>query len=75
MRPATHWWVILEYCVGGDLLALLRSDGHLPEASGKPGLGPGAATWSLLLLMRGWGWGWGTVPNLLDVCLPAWLDR
>ena len=29
-----HLWVILEYCVGGDLLALLRSDGRLPEASG-----------------------------------------
>ncbi|PRW59606.1 kinase [Chlorella sorokiniana] len=28
-----HLWVILEYCVGGDLLALLRSDGRLPEAS------------------------------------------
>jgi hypothetical protein len=29
-----HLWVILEYCVGGDLLALLRADGALPEASG-----------------------------------------
>ncbi|EFN50873.1 hypothetical protein CHLNCDRAFT_141668 [Chlorella variabilis] len=28
-----HLWVILEYCVGGDLLSLLRSDGRLPEAS------------------------------------------
>ncbi|PSC68021.1 serine threonine-kinase ULK4 isoform B [Micractinium conductrix] len=28
-----HLWVILEYCVGGDLLALLRSDGQLPEPS------------------------------------------
>lgn len=31
-----HLWVILEYCVGGDLLALLRSDGRLPEPSGEP---------------------------------------
>ena len=35
-ETANHLWVILEYCVGGDLLALLRSDGRLPEASGKP---------------------------------------
>lgn len=32
-----HLWVILEYCVGGDLLTLLRSDGRLPEASGAQG--------------------------------------
>ena len=24
-----HLWLILEYCVGGDLLALLRQDEHL----------------------------------------------
>lgn len=26
-------WLILEYCTGGDLEALLRQDGHLPETS------------------------------------------
>ena len=28
-----HLWLILEYCVGGDLLGLLRQDVHLPEPS------------------------------------------
>lgn len=28
-----HLWLILEYCVGGDLLALLRQDEHLPAKS------------------------------------------
>jgi serine/threonine-protein kinase ULK4 len=28
-----HLWVILEYCVGGDLLLLLRQDLKLPEPS------------------------------------------
>jgi serine/threonine-protein kinase ULK4 len=28
-----HLWLILEYCVGGDLLGLLRQDVTLPEAS------------------------------------------
>jgi serine/threonine-protein kinase ULK4 len=26
-------WLILEYCTGGDLDKILRSDGHLPETS------------------------------------------
>ena len=26
-------WLIVEYCSGGDLRALLAQDGHLPEAS------------------------------------------
>lgn len=45
-----HLWVILEYCVGGDLLALLRSDGRLPEASG--------ALWAGLGLGSSWLLGW-----------------
>ena len=28
-----HMWLILEYCVGGDLMALLKQDLALPEAS------------------------------------------
>jgi serine/threonine protein kinase len=28
-----HLWLILEYCVGGDLMALLKQDLALPEAS------------------------------------------
>lgn len=28
-----HIWLILEYCVGGDLRSLLRQDTRLPEAS------------------------------------------
>ncbi len=26
-------WLILEYCSGGDLESILRTDGHLPETS------------------------------------------
>lgn len=26
-------WLILEYCTGGDLEALIKQDGHLPETS------------------------------------------
>lgn len=26
-------WLILEYCTGADLEALIRQDGHLPETS------------------------------------------
>ncbi|CAE8617373.1 unnamed protein product [Polarella glacialis] len=26
-----HLWIIFEYCVGGDLLRLLKQDGRLPE--------------------------------------------
>ena len=35
-ETTNHLWVILEYCVGGDMLALLRAEGGkgLPEASG-----------------------------------------
>ncbi|GJP67465.1 hypothetical protein CLOP_g24285 [Closterium sp. NIES-67] len=32
-ETANHLWLILEYCVGGDLLALLRQDSKLPEES------------------------------------------
>jgi len=32
-ETANHLWLILEYCVGGDLLALLRQDVRVPEAS------------------------------------------
>ena len=28
-----HLWLILEYCVGGDLKSLLTQDEHLPESS------------------------------------------
>ena len=28
-----HIWLILEYCVGGDLRGLLRQDGRLPESA------------------------------------------
>ena len=28
-----HLWLVLEYCVGGDLVSLLRADIRLPEAS------------------------------------------
>ena len=28
-------WLILEYCTGGDMLALLKQDGRLPEAAVK----------------------------------------
>jgi hypothetical protein len=32
-ETTNHLWLILEYCVGGDLLALLRQDIRLPESS------------------------------------------
>lgn len=28
-----HLWLILEYCVGGDLLSVLKQDARLPESS------------------------------------------
>ncbi len=28
-----HLWLVLEYCVGGNLCALLEADGKLPEES------------------------------------------
>ncbi|KAI4370775.1 hypothetical protein MLD38_019085 [Melastoma candidum] len=32
-ETSAHLWLVLEYCVGGDLISLLRQDGHLPEES------------------------------------------
>jgi hypothetical protein len=32
-ETTNHLWLILEYCVGGDLMSLLRQDVRLPEAS------------------------------------------
>ena len=32
-ETANHLWLILEYCVGGDLLGLLKQDERLPEKS------------------------------------------
>ncbi|KAK4266480.1 hypothetical protein QN277_027392 [Acacia crassicarpa] len=32
-ETSAHLWLVLEYCVGGDLLALLQQDNHLPEDS------------------------------------------
>ena len=32
-ETSNHMWLVLEYCVGGDLMSLLRSDQRLPEAS------------------------------------------
>ena len=32
-ESTNHLWLILEYCVGGDLLTLLRQDKKLPETS------------------------------------------
>ena len=32
-ETTNHLWLILEYCVGGDLLSLLRQDVRLPESS------------------------------------------
>ena len=32
-ETTNHLWLILEYCVGGDLLSLLRQDVKLPETS------------------------------------------
>ncbi|XWS08653.1 hypothetical protein CRYUN_Cryun40dG0020000 [Craigia yunnanensis] len=32
-ETSAHLWLVLEYCTGGDLMTLLRQDGHLPEDS------------------------------------------
>ena len=32
-ETSNHLWLILEYCVGGDLMSLLRQDMRLPESS------------------------------------------
>ncbi|KAF8017046.1 hypothetical protein BT93_H2299 [Corymbia citriodora subsp. variegata] len=32
-ETSAHLWLVLEYCVGGDLITLLRQDGRLPEDS------------------------------------------
>jgi len=32
-QTSAHFWLILEYCVGGDLLTLLSQDVKLPESS------------------------------------------
>ncbi|BBN03345.1 serine/threonine-protein kinase ULK4 [Marchantia polymorpha subsp. ruderalis] len=32
-ETSAHLWLVLEYCVGGDLLTLLRQDTRLPEES------------------------------------------
>ena len=32
-ETSNHLWLVLEYCVGGDLLALLRADKRVPEGS------------------------------------------
>eukprot|EP00898_Chlorokybus_atmophyticus_P000048 jgi/Chlat1/1043/Chrsp110S01535 len=32
-ETSNHLWLILEYCVGGDLLSLLKQDVKLPETS------------------------------------------
>ncbi|KAG0453683.1 hypothetical protein HPP92_024987 [Vanilla planifolia] len=32
-ESSAHLWLILEYCVGRDLLSLLKEDGQLPEDS------------------------------------------
>ncbi|WOK98161.1 serine/threonine-protein kinase RUNKEL [Canna indica] len=32
-ETSAHLWLVLEYCVGGDLLTLLKQDGQLPENS------------------------------------------
>ncbi|XP_009405546.2 serine/threonine-protein kinase RUNKEL [Musa acuminata AAA Group] len=32
-ETSAHLWLVLEYCVGGDILALLKQDGQLPENS------------------------------------------
>ncbi|MEW5310458.1 MAG: hypothetical protein WDW38_002255 [Sanguina aurantia] len=32
-ETTNHLWLILEYCVGGDLMSLLRQDCKLPESS------------------------------------------
>ncbi|XP_050217966.1 serine/threonine-protein kinase RUNKEL [Mercurialis annua] len=32
-ETSAHLWLVLEYCVGGDLMTLLRQDSKLPEDS------------------------------------------
>ncbi|CAN1149907.1 Serine/threonine-protein kinase RUNKEL [Linum perenne] len=32
-ETSAHLWLVLEYCVGGDLRTLLQQDGQLPEES------------------------------------------
>ncbi|XP_021727752.1 serine/threonine-protein kinase RUNKEL-like [Chenopodium quinoa] len=32
-ETSAHLWLVLEYCVGADLMSLLRQDEHLPEDS------------------------------------------
>ncbi|KAF6176628.1 hypothetical protein GIB67_034490 [Kingdonia uniflora] len=32
-ETSAHLWLVLEYCVGGDLMTLLGQDGQLPEDS------------------------------------------
>ncbi len=32
-ETTNHLWLILEYCVGGDLMSLLKQDMRLPESS------------------------------------------
>ncbi|XP_074270198.1 serine/threonine-protein kinase RUNKEL-like [Silene latifolia] len=32
-ETSAHLWLVLEYCVGGDLMSLLRQDVQLPEDS------------------------------------------
>ncbi|OIV95803.1 hypothetical protein TanjilG_20253 [Lupinus angustifolius] len=32
-ETSAHLWLVLEYCVGGDLLSILRQDTQLPEDS------------------------------------------
>lgn len=32
-ETSAHLWLVLEYCVGGDLMTLLKQDGKLPEDS------------------------------------------
>ncbi|XP_065863550.1 serine/threonine-protein kinase RUNKEL [Euphorbia lathyris] len=32
-ETSAHLWLVLEYCVGGDLMTLLRQDNQLPEDS------------------------------------------
>ncbi|KAL3812788.1 hypothetical protein ACJIZ3_014056 [Penstemon smallii] len=32
-ETTAHLWLVLEYCVGGDLMTLLQQDGKLPEDS------------------------------------------
>ncbi|XP_011071492.1 serine/threonine-protein kinase RUNKEL [Sesamum indicum] len=32
-ETSAHLWLVLEYCVGGDLMTLLQQDGKLPEES------------------------------------------